>query len=363
MKHLIITCLLFLSSSAFFEVWPQNGTSKNEEIARIKLEGDKYLYSETTNADQKEAKINAVMLLKATIEEWLRNHDPFPDNYEEILDKTEKKFMFIQASRGNYYRVLAYVEKQDITSLLEGKKENLSQIQGKDREEVVEYTPELAAVPTTALLDSLKVDLDEIEREIVNMKRMDKVIPYLEKLAEKKDIADHGRMADLPESGDYNLIIYDREGSVLAYLRHKKFSTINLITGRPDVFQNYSKAGGYWFVKEKVVDKRNALPTSSKIAIALTSEEREMVDLVNTHQFDIDDYIKRRMELKQITWGDFGSSSNLPKGVPCHIFIRQAGNVIAIFRLEASGRQTEILKGEVSNYQHYPANSMMWVKD
>ncbi|MBP5698269.1 MAG: tRNA pseudouridine synthase A, partial [Alphaproteobacteria bacterium] len=53
-------------------------------------------------------------------------------------DKAEEKFLFIETLRGNYYRVLAYVAKQDITSLYEGKKENSSRIQSTEVEEVAD---------------------------------------------------------------------------------------------------------------------------------------------------------------------------------------------------------------------------------
>ena len=363
MKYILFSCLFLISSSMFFEAWPQNDTSVNDDILRIKRDENNYLSAESTNASLEEARQNARIILSAAVEEWLEGQTAFSGNMEEIMKKAEAKYSYLQAKRGSFHRVLAYVAKQEITSLFKVPKEDRSRKRGIEVVEAANDTPESPSIPTPDISVSPKINLDEIEKELINLKRLDKVVSYLTKLADKGTIGDHGKMASLPETGDYNLIIYDREGTVLAYLRHEQNSTINLITGEPDKFDNYSKSGGYWYTKEIKDDKKEMTSANNRKSTVLTNEEKKMVDMVHRNQFDLDDYVKQRMDLKQITWGDFGSSSNLPKGVPCHVFISQAGRVIAIFRIESSGRQTEILNGEEDDYKLYPANMLMWVKD
>lgn len=369
MKHLFFTCLFFISSSILFYAWSQDNTSVNEDITRIKRDGNNYLSAESTNANLEEARYNACIILSATVEEWLGGQTLLSENenMEKIINKVEPKYSYIKAKRGSFHRVLAYVSKQDITSLCERSKEDSPRSYSTKVLEAVAETPELPSIPPRDISVPLEIRLDEIEMGLINLKRMDNVISYLTKLADKGSIADHGKMASLPESGDYNLIVYDRKGTVLAYLRHKQLSTINLITGEPDTFANYSKSGGYWYSIETKEGKKEMEMASknnrNSSAFSLSNEEKKIVDMVHKNRFDIDDYIQHRMELKQITWGDFGSSSNIPNGVPCHVFIRQAGYVIAIFRIEASGSQIEILNGEEDDYKQYPANLVMWVKD
>ena len=111
MKKTILLCT-YLLAGIFGQAQGIDGVDPLNDINAIKRDTS-YIYAEATMKDAVEAKSGARAILELKIYDWLRNSYP-GKNADSLVNQSKNRWRDLLTSRGNYNRVLAFVNKQVI---------------------------------------------------------------------------------------------------------------------------------------------------------------------------------------------------------------------------------------------------------
>ena len=210
-----------------------------EEINGIKRDTT-FLYAESTMRDGVEALSGANAVLELKVMDWVRNQYP-SESVDTCVANAIKNRRNLYSKRGNYFRVLAFVNKNDIippTRLLEL---NPPQADVEAKEEQIQPLEDYTAHPLTPE-----------EEAMAAITSFDSIEPYVKGLMSEQKVHAYGKYASLPEETDCYIFVYDRSGSVVAVLRQAEDGThFNMQTEKIDDVKNYKNCGAIWFQLNK----------------------------------------------------------------------------------------------------------------
>lgn len=242
----LINILIFCLSISL-PTLSQEGYSTVSQINEIKKAGG-YVYAEATMPEQQQAKDGAMALLQANIESWLKSSNMSQRTFDPSLFDYHVKV--INAKRGNQYRVFVYISKSDLTSTKEEKnapvptkEENISVAADI---EVVDLTDCIVVEANTSMDKSPSYQLNDVEEEMVRIKRFDEIKSFVENLKAKDLLNRYGKYATLPKNGKFHMFIYSQSGEVVACLLKTDDEYYNLRKLTSDNIDNYKKCGSIW---------------------------------------------------------------------------------------------------------------------
>lgn len=235
---MLMLCALIVGAQA------QNDSTKIaiEQINRIKLDAEHYLYSEVTMADWLEAYNAAKSLLKEQLSAWLVNNHKDAD-VTSYVARSDEHIFEIKAQRGNRYRAFVYIKKSDILAFKEERQlvtVTSDDMKDKAAEESLFKMPEQSTIETEPVLSAL-------EKDMLTIDSFDKVETFITNHKKNGDITDYGKYANRPQSGTYYMFVYNRNAEIPACLKTDDGKIINLKTTREDAMDAYKNCGAIWF--------------------------------------------------------------------------------------------------------------------
>jgi len=211
-KFILLVSVLYIS----LNVSAQNFTT-NRQINALKLDTT-LIYAEATMKELKNAELDANALFDMKVSEWIEQ--TYKD--EEIkydLSEIRRHRKELHMLRSNlYYRVFIYIYLNDI---------EVERLQPKVKEE--------------------KFILNEEELEMVTLDSFYKIEPYIKLLENKGKLKAYGKFKNLPNNDLCYLFIYNKEGEIVAVMKHTADKVINLKTLEQDIVTNYKNCGAIWF--------------------------------------------------------------------------------------------------------------------
>ena len=211
-KYILLVSVWFIS----LNVSAQNFTT-NRQINALKLDTT-LIYAEATMKELKNAELDANALFDMKVSEWIEQ--TYKD--EEIkydLSEIRRHRKELHMLRSNlYYRVFIYIYLNDI---------EVERLQPKAKEE--------------------KFILNEEELEMVTLDSFYKIEPYIKLLENKGKLKAYGKFKNLPNNDLCYLFIYNKEGEIVAVMKHTADKVINLKTLEQDIVTNYKNCGAIWF--------------------------------------------------------------------------------------------------------------------
>jgi len=247
-KQTLVAALLALAAI------PMTGqTDKTEEINRIKLDSD-YLYAETTMQNEAEALSGAQALLEMTVIDWMSGQGQGEDA-EAYIVQAKQHFTPIKTMRGQYHRAFLYVKKSDIVPI--ASKKNAMIIDAKD---VKAATPQEAdiqpqateEVPAVVAEESNSATLTPEEQQLAAITQFSDVEGHITALENAGRVTGYGKKKTMPTEGVCHLLVYNREGSIVAVLRREADGgLLNLRTLTDDNVKNYPDCGAIWLQFKK----------------------------------------------------------------------------------------------------------------
>lgn len=211
-KYILLVSVWYIS----LNVSAQNFTT-NRQINALKLDTT-LIYAEATMKELKNAELDANALFDMKVSEWIEQ--TYKD--EEIkydLSEIRRHRKELHMLRSNlYYRVFIYIYLNDI---------EVERLQPKAKEE--------------------KFILNEEELEMVTLDSFYKIEPYIKLLENKGKLKAYGKFKNLPNNDLCYLFIYNKEGEIVAVMKHTADKVINLKTLEQDIVTNYKNCGAIWF--------------------------------------------------------------------------------------------------------------------
>lgn len=194
--------------------------------------------AENTDANREEAIRNAKALLEVKVSEWVRDHS-LADDTETYLAKTKEHCSLIETNRGNLIRAFVYVKKSDIFPMAHGNGVMVVKVAKTEvpKEEVKEAKP---VQQPQSVLTKEEVEMNKITTFY-------DIEPYVKRLQSAQQLADYGKYSSLPKEGDCYILVYNKEGKVVAKLHRNSSGTqLNLSTLQEDNVRNYKNCGAIW---------------------------------------------------------------------------------------------------------------------
>ena len=211
-KFILLVSVWYIS----LNVSAQNFTT-NRQINALKLDTT-LIYAEATMKELKNAELDANALFDMKVSEWIEQ--TYKD--EEIkydLSEIRRHRKELHMLRSNlYYRVFIYIYLNDI---------EVERLQPMVKEE--------------------KFILNEEELEMVTLDSFYKIEPYIKLLENKGKLKAYGKFKNLPNNDLCYLFIYNKEGEIVAVMKHTADKVINLKTLEQDIVTNYKNCGAIWF--------------------------------------------------------------------------------------------------------------------
>lgn len=188
----------------------------NDKINALKRDTT-LIYAEVTMEKLKEAETNANTLFNMKVSEWVKQQ------YDMDLSDTELREIRlhrreIQTMRYYLYRVFVYIDKDSI---------KFERPEPEVKEE--------------------KLMLNEEELEMVTLDSFYKIEPYIKLLESKGKLKAYGKFKNLPNNDLCYLFIYNKEGEIVAVMKHTADEVLNLKTLEQDIVTNYKNCGAIWF--------------------------------------------------------------------------------------------------------------------
>ena len=250
MKTICISIICLLFTSALFA---QTNTDKQkEEINKIK-KNKNYIYGEATLPDQDEALKLAKEILIKNINDWVAGEKKMKQSEAVVIRDIIENSENINLMRGSMFRAFVYVQKKNILPVDDTDNAVVISRSTSDQEEPVIIVSDIQKVESGETNDETEYappvfnendTASDILNRIMAITKSDDVLPFFKQLKANNKII-YGNMASLTSPADCYLLIYNREGRVVAIL--DKGHNKNLRTQEEDSTKNYSGCGAVWF--------------------------------------------------------------------------------------------------------------------
>lgn len=246
-KLLVVLLALMTSSFCNAEDWIINDTatvSAINEINRIKMNPQDYIFAEATRKDWTEAYEIARAMLQQNLTDWLMETQGA--DIKGCVARSDEKFIEIKAKRGELYRAFVYLKKTDILPFEEPHKIIGTTIPEKEVKHnvVLKQSSESEQKSVSKASPTL---LTPIEREMIKIVKSSDIRSFIKDYEEKAKILSYGKYSNRPSSGLYYMFIYDKDGKVPACLKVNGQKVLNLEGQTIDSLDNYKGCGGIWF--------------------------------------------------------------------------------------------------------------------
>lgn len=250
MKRVGIVCFYLLFVLGIFAQKSNEQTKK--EINKIKISRS-YLCAEATMPTLKEAEELAYELLINEINQWLSEQKKQIQTKQIVLQDIKSCTESLEMERGINIRAFIYIKKKDIIPIYGNGLVLTKEEEGMDNDSP---TSEVAAQP-----DSVEAESDtppsETEQPITAVDPMQRIIAatnmddiklIFNELKQQNKI-EYGKYTSLDQNiSDTCLLLYNREGKIVAVLDKGDNSRMNLQTKQPDKMTNYNGNAIYWFI-------------------------------------------------------------------------------------------------------------------
>lgn len=223
-RFLFIALFSFFSFMGMLASQPIDEVKK--EINKIK-KSSQYIYAESTAPSEEEAKSYAEEKLCDEVNDWVATQKKLKGSSNLVINNREELWTTLSMPRGtNMFRYFIYVRKIDIIPT-----ENAVIIENKNLPPVEETLQE--SLPEVVGLIAACTEYSDMANKIKECKAQGKIKSY-------------ARYASLDNPDACYLVIYNREGKVVAVLTPGS-ERRNVKTNKPDGVKNYSGCGAIGF--------------------------------------------------------------------------------------------------------------------
>lgn len=213
----ITLCLLSLTAA---QAGPTDDVKK--EINKIK-KSSQYIYAESTAPTEEDARAYAEERLFDEVNKWVSTQKKMKGSANLVVNNRKELWTTLSMPRGtNMYRYFIYVKKKDIIPT-----DNAVVIANESR---------------PAVEEKLQPVLPEAINLLAGITDYYAMAEKVKQLKAEGKIEDYGRYASLDDPDECYLIIYNREGKVVAILTPGP-ERLNVKTNQPDGVANYSGCG------------------------------------------------------------------------------------------------------------------------
>lgn len=213
----ITLCLLALTAA---QAGPTDDVKK--EINKIK-KSSQYIYAESTAPTEEDARAYAEERLFDEVNKWVSTQKKMKGSANLVVNNRKELWTTLSMPRGtNMYRYFVYVRKKDIIPT-----DNAVVIANESR---------------PAVEEKLQPVLPEAVNLLAGITDYYAMAEKVKQLKAEGKIEDYGRYASLDDPDECYLIIYNREGKVVAILTPGP-ERLNVKTNQPDGVANYSGCG------------------------------------------------------------------------------------------------------------------------
>lgn len=213
----ITLCLLALTAA---QAGPTDDVKK--EINKIK-KSSQYIYAESTAPTEEDARAYAEERLFDEVNKWVSTQKKMKGSANLVVNNRKELWTTLSMPRGtNMFRYFVYVRKKDIIAT-----DNAVVIANESR---------------PAVEEKLQPVLPEAINLLAGITDYYAMAEKVKQLKAEGKIEDYGRYASLDDPDECYLIIYNREGKVVAILTPGP-ERLNVKTNQPDGVANYSGCG------------------------------------------------------------------------------------------------------------------------
>lgn len=212
----------------------QNTDEIKKEINKIK-KSSRYIYAEATSPTEEEAQAIAEEILYDEVNEWAATQRKMRNHANLLVNNKKEYWTCMSMPRGsNMFRYFIYVEKSDIIAT-----DNTTMI--KNEAQTAQDTE------AKSVVQPLKMhSVPDVVKEILTYTEYEEMASKIMEMKDSGRIKSYARYASLSNPDSCYLVIYDRQGKVVAILTPGT-ERVNVATGNPDGIKNYSGCGAIGF--------------------------------------------------------------------------------------------------------------------
>ncbi len=255
-----IHCKLFFLHSALFillfaSLLPASAQQDSDAVKNINAvkRDTTFIYAEATMSHPDSAFYGAKAILEMKVKDWVKVCYP-ADSVDVCIAKAKEHSFEIHTRRGQLYRAFVYVSKRDILPVTDRNEVMVFQVSQSATEQTPSTPAEIISedAPVTeeqpaSEKEPVVITLTKDEEQMTTIQNLSDLNTYVAKLRSGQRLNGFGKYSTMPKNQVCHVFVCDKQGTVLARLRHQSDGTcINLTTLQPDAVENYH-TGAVWF--------------------------------------------------------------------------------------------------------------------
>ena len=233
MKYIKIVIVIIITFTQV-SVFAQKQEDIKKSIAEIKRNSN-YLYADATASTTTDAKEIATARLKEEIDNWIKQQYQ-NERRNIVINSLQHIWEEYSLPRGNMYRCFIYVNKGDVVSLKTARSSDNTHDGSKSKTEQGQK-------------NTIVLDLPMVIKTLLPLTEYKIFMTRLLKFQDEKLVKGVNRYANLDDVEQYYLVIYNKQGKILAILSPGSNRT-NVSSNESDSEVNYPGCGAIGFKLE-----------------------------------------------------------------------------------------------------------------
>ena len=228
-----------------FVTFSQTDSEKRIRIGEIQQNYELYFRGDATEETADKALEQALSILQREIENFVDTAKGVRVLQSAIADKISR----VEMTRGDRFRAFVFVKKEDVVVTSAGMPATPTPVETKAAAPmqtpppVIETpAPVVQEAPSPAPDVVAPKKAENVLEEIKRVQTLSELRPLLVQRKEAGDVLDYNRYSALTDATMYYVVVFSREGDVIAVLSPGREERVNLKTGKEE---NVSKYKGY----------------------------------------------------------------------------------------------------------------------
>ena len=226
-----------------FALFSQTDSEKRIRIGEIQQNYELYFRGDATEETPDKALDKALSVLQQEI-------DIFADTAKGVMVRqgaVPENIGMVEMTRGDRFRAFVYVKKADIVVPVAAEPAPaVVELPAPAPTAAAEPAPAVVEPPApapTAAAEPAPQKTESVLEEIKRVKTLSELRPLLVRRKENGDVLDYNRYSALTDATMYYVVVFSREGDVIAVLSPGREERVNLNTGMEENLSTYKGYG------------------------------------------------------------------------------------------------------------------------
>lgn len=224
-----------------FVLLAQTDSEKRMRIAEVQQNHERYFRGDATEISAEKAMEKAMSEIRKEVAMYADTAKGANLVFDAIVPLISK----VELARGDRFRAFVFVKKEDVVAMTSSSPAQSPQAEAASKSP--SPLPQKPVIVADAQKDDTPVDVQmkagSAIEEIKKVKTLSKLRPLLVSMKNSGAVLDYNRYSSLTDGTMYHVVVFSREGDIIAVLSPGRDVRVNLLTGAEERLSKYEGHG------------------------------------------------------------------------------------------------------------------------